>query len=177
MNKFTEEQKYQRYLQAQDAIRDILYMYKTCVEYKCLFEDFGLEDGKFDPFVFVDCDPEMVGGDSSDAKLLREGSTIKIVCTILQAWGQGSYPETDTVFTKDAKKLVKSGRLEKYQSQKTFIELSLASYEDTVEKSAEVYSMQVVGYFQRMLAWMLFVRALGYQSMGAPSAKITALQI
>ena len=152
MNKFTEEQKYQRYLLAQDAMRDILYMYKTCLEYKCLFEDFGVEDGKFDPFVFVDCDSEMVGGDNSDAMLLREGSTIKIVCAILQAWGQGSYPKTDTMFIKEVNKLLESGRLEKYGDQKKFIELALISYDETVEKSAEVYNTQIVGYFEEMLA-------------------------
>ena len=87
MSSITEEQAFETFLRAERAIKDILFMYYTCVDYSGLFDDFGTEWGEFDPFEYIDFNHESLDGYSLDIKLLNEGSAIKIACEIFQTWG------------------------------------------------------------------------------------------
>lgn len=51
-----QDTSFENYLKAQSALKDILFMYKTLIDYSGLFDDLGIESGKFDPFTFIDCD-------------------------------------------------------------------------------------------------------------------------
>lgn len=149
MRKLSEVEKHEKYLNAEDAIRDILYMYYVCLEYNCLFDDFGTEDGKFDPYIFIDCTVNEVGYDI-DYKILHEGSAIKLACKVLQAWGQGGYTGIDSKGLEDIKALVKTNRMAHITELKEFIELALVSYERAQEKANEVFTKFVVGYFREL---------------------------
>src|SRR5947209_1414312 len=79
------------YFAAQRAIRDILFMYRFLAGYRGLYCDFGWEDGEFDPLAYIDT-ADHPNLDPDDVRLLREGSAIKVLCYVLQAYGQGGYP-------------------------------------------------------------------------------------
>ena len=96
---------------AYSAMRDILFMYKVLTDYKGLFDDFGTEDGKFDPMTYVDCKASELCIEESDIKLLQEGSVIKILCGVLQSWGQGGHPDKKCFWVSNAKLLLRDGRL------------------------------------------------------------------
>ena len=81
-----KENQFEKNQSALNAIKDILFMYKTLVDYSGLFDDFGYEDGTFDPFVFVNCKQNEYGIDGDEQRLLNEGSAIKLICKVYQAW-------------------------------------------------------------------------------------------
>ncbi len=143
----SEEVRSKKYIIAENAIRDILYMYYVCVDYNGLFDDFGTEDGDFDPFYFIDCSVDKVGYELN-YKLLHEGSAIKISCQIMQAWGQGGYTGIKSKGLERIKSLVKSERVDHIPELKAFIELALISQEKAEEKSKEIYDKYVLGRYR-----------------------------
>ncbi|WP_444924532.1 hypothetical protein ACJJH9_05160 [Microbulbifer sp. DLAB2-AF] len=151
MNQELEEQEFEKYCLAEEAIKDILYMYYVCADYRCLFSDFGTEDGKFDPFAYVDCTAESIGGEGLDINLLHEGAAIKMACYILQAWDQGGYPEVKTDMILNIQECLRQGRLDHLPQLREFIELALKSGVEAEEKSPEIYKEYVAGYFRRLI--------------------------
>lgn len=146
-----EFEKFEKYRLAQEAIRDILFMYKTLVDYSGLFEDFGAEDGLFDPAIYVDCGAENLGIDESDAKLLHEGSAIKLICAVFQAWGQGGYSsERDTYCTMKAKTLLAQGRLKHIPDLEHVLNTALMSYDEGKKLSNKIYKKYVLAYFEKL---------------------------
>ena len=145
MTNLGEDKNFELRLQAEDAVKDILYMYKTCTEYFGLFDDFGWEDGKFDPFFYVDCPADLAGGEDCELQLLHEGSAIKIACGILQSFGQGGdhYPGK-------AKELIKQNRLSHLPELEEFIKGILESDEKSLSKSPYIYEKYILGYFKRL---------------------------
>ncbi len=144
-----EEVRLKKYSIAVNAIRDILYMYYVCLDYNGLFDDFGTEDGDFDPFYFIDCSAEEVGYELN-YNLLHEGSAIKISCQIMQAWGQGGYEGIKLKGLERIKSLVKSERLDHIPELKEYIDLALTSQIKAEEKSKEIYEKYVLGRFRAL---------------------------
>ena len=149
MSVTTEEVRLKKFLTAENAIRDILYMYYVCVDYDGLFDDFGTEDGKFDPFYFIDCSVDEVGYELN-FNLLHEGSAIKISCQILQAWGQGGYKGIESKGLESVKSLVKSSRIDHIPELKAFIKLALVSQVMAQEKSQVIYDKYVLGRYRAL---------------------------
>jgi len=144
MSSITEEQAFETFLRAERAIKDILFMYYTCVDYSGLFDDFGTEWGEFDPFEYIDFNHESLDGYSLDIKLLNEGSAIKIACEIFQTWGQGDIQSSHML---DVKKLVSSERLNHLPELKIFLKLALESCSEGKKKSGKIYQKYIVGFF------------------------------
>lgn len=55
-----QDTSFENYLKAQSALKDIIFMYKTLIDYSGLFDDLGIESGEFDPFTFIDCDQKKI---------------------------------------------------------------------------------------------------------------------
>jgi hypothetical protein len=152
-----DEEHFQRHLKAEDALRDILFMYRECLNYKCLYDDFGTEDGKFDPFFFIDCSEKDAGYmHESDLKLLHEGSAIKLASHALQSMGQGGYPENSYPQIERVRKLFSSKRMAHLPEFERFFELYLhptgETWMEELDKiSMELYNQFIYEYFQSLL--------------------------
>lgn len=133
------------------AVKDVLYMYTTLLNYEGFFDDFGTEDGKFDPYCYIDCDAKMLGIQEEEAKLLHEGSAIKIICGILFSWGQGNHPDEETYYVTMYNKLMAQQRLEHIPELRDAINLCIESDDKFWVASGALYKKYVVGYFEKML--------------------------
>ena len=132
------------------AVKDVLYMYKTLVHYGGFFDDFGEEDGRFDPSFYIDCDPIQLGICAEEAKLLHEGSAIKIICGILFSWGQGNHPEEKTYYVTMFENLMLANRLEHIPMLRDAIALSIKSDREFWIASGKLYKEYVLDFFQSM---------------------------
>jgi len=145
-----DELVYEKWISAENALKDILYMYYTCVDYRTLYSDMGTEDGKFDPFYFIDC-AEAQTGYETDFDLLHQGSAIKIACRIIECWEQGGYEGFESNRLKIEKELVASGRMDHLPELKKYIFDSLHSYSLAIEGSGAIYSKYVEGFFVKLI--------------------------
>ena len=136
--------------EAISAVKDVMYMYTTLVNYSGFFDDFGTEDGKFDPFYYIDCAASNLGIQEEEAKLLHEGSAIKIICGVLLSWGQGNHPEEKTYYVDMFEKLMAARRLEHIPELRDAIELSIKSDSDFWVISGQLYKKYVLGYFRSL---------------------------
>ena len=129
-------------------------MYRELVFQSGLYDDFGFEDGQFDPVEFVDIEGECIGMDSDDVVLLHEGAFIKIICNVLQAWSQGGFPQTVTSTIYKYKELLLSERLDHIPELKLFLAKSLNSIdeESAWDGADAIYQKYVVGYFKKLLS-------------------------
>ncbi len=143
---------YEKYKKANEAIRDILFMYRELINYSGLFDDFGTEDGLFNPSIYVDCSTKELSIHEDDAKLLHEGSAIKLICSVFQAWGQEGYPERDCQSVIVAKNLLEKGRLKHIPELEGVLKISLVSYDKANEFSNEIYKKYVLGYFKKLIS-------------------------
>ncbi|TQF67825.1 hypothetical protein [Pseudoalteromonas luteoviolacea] len=133
------------------SIKDVLYMYTTLVKYNGFFDDFSFENGKFDPFHYIDCHADKLGISEEEALLLNEGSAVKIICEVLFYWGQGNHPEENIEYIDAAKKLIKSGRVDHLNKLRSALITSIESDEEFWKISNDLYQEVVVGYFQSLI--------------------------
>ena len=148
----TEDDKFEDFLKAQNAIRDILFMYRECADYSCLYDDFGWEDGEFEPLDYIDCSADDIGMDGLDRQLLHEGSAIKLICHMMQCWGQGNYPQNVNSYTKQIKNAVRLGRLDHLPELKQALEDSFDNIKTIEKKCTALYQKYIVGYFNKLIA-------------------------
>ena len=156
----SEDECFQRQLSAENAIRDILYLYMTCLNYQYLYDDIGTEDGDFDPFFYIDCSKEDICFSDIDLRLLHEGSAVKLTCDALQSIGQGGYPETSypklNRYIKRMKAFVGAGRLKHLPKFEHFFILFLDPTKDGWSDeigyvARDLYEAYVRGYVQSLL--------------------------
>lgn len=141
---------YEKFVKANEAIKDILFMYRELVNYSDLFDDFGIEDGSFEPSIYVDCNAEELGINQDDVKLLHEGAAIKLICSVFQAWGQGDYPNSEPHSVMIAKKLLEKERLKHIPELEHVLKTVLISSDKARESSKEIYKNYVLGYFKKL---------------------------
>jgi hypothetical protein len=144
-----DEYDFDEYMASQLAIRDILYMYRELCRYRGLFEDFGWEDGEFDPFKFVDITEES-GLSDDDIRLLREGSAIKILCDVLLGYGQGGYPSHKSEHMQRIEEAFKERRLRFVPELESALGLGLTSAEALYAESNQIFRKFVLGYLSRL---------------------------
>lgn len=149
--KAREDEKFQTLLKAQDALRDILFMYRELANWRGLWDDFGWEDGKFEPLEWIDFPADGADLDTEDLRLLHEGSALKLICHMLQSWGQGGYPTLETAYIGQIRHAVTSGRLNHLPELKDVLSDSFTSDAALKERAEEIYDRYVVGYFHRLL--------------------------
>lgn len=140
-----------KYEVAINAIKDILYMYKVLSDYSGLYDDFGTEDGQFEPSTFIDCNSADYGIDEEDVKLLHEGSAIKLICSVYQAWSQGGYPEIEPASVALAKSLLNEGKLHHIPDLERVLEIALTSINEAQPYFKVVYEKYVIGYLKSLI--------------------------
>jgi hypothetical protein len=145
------ELAYTNLVSAESAIKDILYMYYTCADYRTLYSDMGTEDGEFDPFYFIDYSAESQPGYDTNFDLLHQGSAIKIACRILECWEQGGYEGYEGTRLKPEKELVSSGRMDHLPELKQYISDCLKSYSLASKGSVAIYSKYIEGFFETLI--------------------------
>ena len=133
------------------AVKDVLYMYTVLLNYSGFFDDFGTEDGKFNPYDYIDCNAKTLGIEEDEASLLHEGSAIKIICGILFSWGQGNHPEEETYYVKMYNQLILENRMEHIPKLRDAIQLCIESDDKFWVVSNKLYQNYVVGYFKKLL--------------------------
>lgn len=136
---------------ARNAIKDILFMYKTLIDYSGLFDDFGCEDGTFNPYLFVNCSQQEYDIDEEEEKLLNEGSAIKLICKVYQAWGQHGYPESSSTTVDKIKDLLENGCVDHLPELKCILVESIENIQLAEKKFDGIYRKYVVGYFESLI--------------------------
>lgn len=139
--------------EAENAIRDILYMYYDLVK---SYKGFGhnIDCGTFNPLNYIDAVLEEPHGYTFaiDLELLQNGSAVALLCDLVNMWDEF---ETSDVkvwpIIAQIKTALVSGRLEHMPELKKAIELGLANSEEAFrEEIVFIYQKQVCGYFSRM---------------------------
>jgi hypothetical protein len=125
---------------AQDAIRDILYLYRELVAYGGISGDHDI--GRFDAWEFLDYRGYAIHG---DLKLLHEGSAVALLCDLLDEMEQrGGSSER----YRDA---LASGRFDHLPQAKSAIGLGIAGVDELIEASGPVYRDYVIGYLATLV--------------------------
>ena len=143
----TSEEEFYIFNLYENAIKDILFMYYTMINYNGFFDDFGTEDGTFDPFYFIDCDTDIIEISNGEKNLLHQGSAIKIICRLLQSWTQGDYPKKQSDFTNKVKELINNKKLDHIPDLKEEIKLLLNNNNGDWKKRNILYQKYVKDFF------------------------------
>ena len=145
------DNEFSNFNHASEAIRDVLFMYKALIEYSGLYDDFGTEDGKFEPEIFVNCKASEYSIDEDDARLLHEGSAIKLICSVYQAWSQGGYPIQESLAAEKAKHILNEGKINHMPELEAILKIALYSCEDARPQFNLVFEKYVKGYFKSLI--------------------------
>ena len=125
-------------------------MYKELINYSGLFDDFGTEDWQFDPAVYIDYKDVTACFSEVDLSLLYEGSAIKIICGVLQCWGQGGYPEKESYYTVMANELLAKNRLDHIPELRESLRVCLESESQFNKFRESIYENYVIGYLKTL---------------------------
>lgn len=86
--------RYEDWQEAEQAIRDILFLYRELTDYLGIVGDH--DTGTFQPWKFVDCSvDDGYGGDEAE-KLLHEGAAVALLSEMIDWWTQGSGSNIET---------------------------------------------------------------------------------
>lgn len=144
MNLPTEDDVFEKFLKAEDAMKDILYMFYTCAQYGFLFDDMGWEDGKFDPYTYVDCDISTTGYET-EFSLLHHGSAIKIICSVLEHIEDSP----DRKWEKQTK-LIESGRMDHIPELREHLFNIIVTKSKCSADGQVIYKKYVADYFRSL---------------------------
>lgn len=141
------------FLEAEAAIRDILFMYRDLIR---SYDGFGhnIDVGKFDPFTFIDADLYEISGYSvaMDMSLVHQGSAVALICYVSDLWDEEQGENIlQTEYGKKILDACQEGRLNHLPLAKKAILASFESEETFRSLLPQVYSSYVVDYFQRLL--------------------------
>jgi hypothetical protein len=150
MNATVDDEDFDRFLSAEEALRDVLFMYKTLTNYGGLYDDFFTEDGQFDPFIFIDCSCEKFSISPSEQVLLQQASAIKLICIVYRAWGQSNYPQEESELVNDINALLSNGRIDHLHIFRKTLELAIKDIGVASKNFDFIYQTFVVGYFQSL---------------------------
>lgn len=145
----------ENYQIANDAVRDILFMYRDLIESYAGFGH-GIDTGTFDAVEFLKIDVREQPGSNLDLdiELIRTGAAISILCGLLDSWDEGVAP-SDWMGT--------TGLI-----GRSYIELSNGrfAFDDLIENAVRsafddeqrflatlrpVYEKHVIGYFKELV--------------------------
>lgn len=141
------------YGQANQAIRDILFMFVDMLE---SYGGFGsdLDTGSFDPFVFARAYVDERPGESLsiDQHLLVSGAAIAVLCGMLDAWQQED-PDLvpKTPWLKRAAELLQDEALADYPDLEQAIRVGLTDGDAMQDLLPQICAKYVRGYFTRFI--------------------------
>jgi hypothetical protein len=127
---------------AQDAIRDILYLYRDLVAYEGVVGDHDL--GAFDPWEFLQATRYGSWVIDDDLKLLHQGSAVAIICDLVDEMEQR---RGDIERVRQA---LESGLFDDLPTAKEALQVGLAGPRQMVDASAPVYREYVIGYLSSL---------------------------
>ena len=132
---------------AQDAMRDILYMYWNLAS---SWGGFGhnVETGRFNQYLCIDATLEDTGwSEVADLKILHEGSAIKLLCFLSDHLDEREEPPSPlSWFGQRLRDLLNLGRLDHLPEAKIAIELGLLGDSGQFRSQlALIYKLYVVG--------------------------------
>lgn len=140
----------ENYLEANAAMRDILFMYRDLIESYHGFGH-GIDTGTFSSFDFVDTEllEEPSYSLDMDMNLLRQGSAVALLCGLSDFWDES---EGDIAglgkWGEELRDLLKDGRLDHLPLAKEAVEAGLESEDNLRALLPGVYREYVVGYFE-----------------------------
>jgi hypothetical protein len=130
---------------AQDAIRDILYLYRELVAYGGVVGDHTI--GSFDPWEFVRAAAYGGWAIDEDLKLLHEGSAVALLCDLLDEMEQrGSEMEMDRF-----RQGLEAGLLDHLPLAKEALRAGLKGPDAVREAAGPVYREYVLGYLSTLV--------------------------
>jgi len=139
--------------EAENAIRDILYMYHDLVR---SYKGFGhnIDCGKFNPLNYIDAVLEEPEGYKFgiDLELLQNGCAVALLCDLVNMWDEFETSDVQAwPIIGQIKTAIASGRLVHMPELKKAIELGLANSEEAFrEEIIIIYQKHVCGYFNHM---------------------------
>ncbi|AFY73632.1 hypothetical protein Syn7502_01572 [Synechococcus sp. PCC 7502] len=139
--------------EAENAIRDILYMYYDLVK---SYKGFGhnIESGKFNPLNYIDAVLEEPIGYTFavDIELLQNGSAVALLCDLVNMWDEFETSDVQvSPIIDQIKAALVSGRFRHLPEFQKAIELGLGNSEEAFRKEIiSIYQKHVCGYFNRM---------------------------
>lgn len=147
MNKFQiNDDTYQF---AQDAMRDILFMYWDIVESG---GDFGatIDTGRFNPYLFINTSTKADFACSVDIDLLRQGSSVDLLILLTDYLDCDEPPKRGTYLGDRLYELVDNKLLDHVPEAREAIISGLEFRDDFLEKSKEVYIEYILKFFRKM---------------------------
>jgi len=139
----------ENYQQADNAIRDILYMFFDMAR---SYRGFGhnIETGSFNPFDFLDSQIVAPPGQSFsiDQALLHGGAGISMLCTLSNAWDEEQMHSEASTWIKSAKESLVLGRANHLPEIQLTLVLGFGPDEEKFRKQLEVVYRKYVGEFR-----------------------------
>ncbi len=132
--------RYEDMQEAQDAIRDILYLYYQLTDYNGIVGDH--DTGSFKPWRFVDCVLDGGYGGPDVEKLLRQGAAVALLSEMIDWWTQGSGSGIDTY-----RAAVDQGRFDHVPTARRAIVAGLEGEEAMIPHLDAVYEEYVLAHF------------------------------
>ena len=126
--------------EAEQAIRDILFLYRELTDYFGIVGDH--DSGTFKPWTFLDCSVEDGYGDADTEKLLHEGAAVALLSEMIDWWTQGSGSNIQTY-----RAAVDQGRFDHLPTARTAVVAGLDGEEAMIPHLDAVYEEYVLGYF------------------------------
>lgn len=143
------------YLEAEEAVRDILMMYVDLADHTAGFGHAADIYIRFDPFEFIDAEIEGEGYYYVDLDLLRSGSAIAILCGLYDLWCEGQQLVGGPLSTRLELALT-GGRLSRFPDIEEVIREAILRREMTLDDPwfdtavAPIYRKYVLSFFGRL---------------------------
>jgi hypothetical protein len=128
---------------AQDAIRDILYLYRDLVQYGGLVGDHDL--GAFEPWEFLQATVHGGWATDDDMKLLHEGSAVAVICDLMDEIDQRG---------RDIKRFrhaLEAGWFDELPAAREAVRAGLTDTGELQEAFKPVYRDYVLGYLSTLV--------------------------
>ena len=135
--------RYEDWQQAEQAIRDILFLYRDLTDYNGIVGDH--DTGQFKAWRFLDCSVDGGYGGPETEKLLHEGAAVALLSEMIDWWTQGSGSGIETY-----RAAVEQGRFDHLPLARMAVIAGLASEEAMFPHLDAVYEAYVLAYFAQL---------------------------
>lgn len=131
------------WLEAEAAIRDILFLYRDLTDYEGFSGDHNT--GWFNAWVFLDCSFEAGWGDADTKRLLQEGAAVALLSDMIDWWTQADGANIDTY-----RAAVEAGRFDHLPLARGAAAAGLDGEEAMDPFLDAVYEEYVLAFFERL---------------------------
>jgi hypothetical protein len=132
--------RYEDWQEAEQAIRDILFLYRELTDYLGIVGDH--DTGTFRPWKFLDCSVDDGYGDDETERLLHEGAAVALLSEMVDWWTQGSGSNIETY-----RAAIEQGRFDHLPTARAAVVAGLDGEEAMLPYLEAVYDEYVLAYF------------------------------